>query len=67
MGNNIANRVLLLVIAILAATLTGTVAGWVTSEIEQSIGKALLAGGTAFGGTLALLLVTFNFLTRSDA
>lgn len=67
MGNTVANRVMLLLIAVLAASLAGTVAGWVTSEIEQSIGKALLAGGTAFGGTLALLLVTFNFLTRSDA
>ncbi|MGX4657243.1 hypothetical protein ACWCHM_26500 [Micromonospora sp. SCSIO 07396] len=67
MVNTVANRVMLLLIAVLAASLTGTIAGWITSEIEQSLGKALLAGGTAFGGTLALLIVAFNFLTRSDA
>ncbi|MEU1607465.1 hypothetical protein [Micromonospora matsumotoense] len=64
MGNNVAVRVLLLIVAILAASLIGVVASWVTSKIEQSTGKALLAGGTAFGGTLALLIATINFLTQ---
>ncbi|SCL35495.1 hypothetical protein GA0074692_4107 [Micromonospora pallida] len=67
MGNNVASRLLLLVIAILAASLVGTIAGWVTSVIEQSFGKALLVGGGAFGATLALFIATFNFVTRGDA
>lgn len=67
MGNTVSTRALLLVNAVTASSLTGVVASWITSEIEQSIGKALLAGGAAFGGTLALLIVTFNFLARGDA
>ncbi|MFG1803338.1 hypothetical protein ACGFI4_24665 [Micromonospora carbonacea] len=67
MGNTVSTRALLLVNAVTAASLVGVVASWVTSEIEQSLGKALLAGGTAFGATLALLIVTFNFMARGDA
>ncbi|MGC4809800.1 hypothetical protein ACLQ29_04625 [Micromonospora sp. DT228] len=59
--------ILLLLVAILASSLVAMVIGWVTWAIEHSVGKALIAGGTAFGGTLALLITAFNFVMKREA
>ncbi|MEU8262023.1 hypothetical protein AB0C02_15535 [Micromonospora sp. NPDC048999] len=58
---------LLLVVAILAASLIGLIVGWVTWAIEQNAGKALLAGGGAFGGSLILMITAFNFVMNRSA
>ncbi|MET7864893.1 hypothetical protein [Micromonospora taraxaci] len=67
MGNNVATRVLLLIIAISAAISIGLTTGWVTWEIEQSVGKALIAGGAGFGGSLALSITALNFVLKREA
>ncbi|MEU8262022.1 hypothetical protein AB0C02_15530 [Micromonospora sp. NPDC048999] len=67
MGNGTATRVLLLVVAILAASLIGMIAGWVTWANQPSAGKALLAGGGAFGGAMVLMITAFNFVMSHHA
>ncbi|MET8250544.1 hypothetical protein [Micromonospora sp. NPDC005197] len=67
MGSSTATRVLLLVVAVLAASLTGVITSWVTRSVEPNNGRAIVAGGAAFGGTLALLITAFNFVMQPDA
>ncbi|MBF5029609.1 hypothetical protein IRY44_07640 [Micromonospora sp. ANENR4] len=67
MSNNVATRVLLLVVAVLTASLIGVVAGLVSYAIEPNVGKALLTGGTAFGGSLVLMITALNFVMNRNA
>ncbi|MET8268502.1 hypothetical protein ACFYP0_27875 [Micromonospora arida] len=67
MGNNVTYRILLLIVALLAASLVGVIVGWAARTAEPSNGRALIAGGTAFGGTLALIITAFNFVMSTDA
>ncbi|MCG5438212.1 hypothetical protein [Micromonospora foliorum] len=67
MGYKVAIRLLLLVVAVLAASLVGVIVGWAARTVEPSNGRALIAGGTAFGGTLVLLITAFNFVMDPDA
>ncbi|MFG1869247.1 hypothetical protein [Micromonospora arborensis] len=67
MGSNVTTRVLLLVVAVLAASLTGVITSWVTRSAEPVNGRAIAAGGAAFGGTLALLITAFNFVMHPEA
>lgn len=67
MGNNVATRVLLLLVAVMAASLFGLVTGWISWALDPSVGKALLAGGGAFGATLVVLLSAINFVLRREA
>ncbi|MFG1803340.1 hypothetical protein ACGFI4_24675 [Micromonospora carbonacea] len=66
MGNNVATRVLLLLVAVLAASLTGLVAGWVSWALDPGVGKTLLAGGSAFGASLVVMLTAINFVLKRD-
>lgn len=66
MPNNVSTRVLLLLNAFQAASLVGLVTGWISSEIDPSVGKALLGGGGAFGATLVVLLTAINFVLKRE-
>ncbi|MEU7586011.1 hypothetical protein AB0A95_06895 [Micromonospora sp. NPDC049230] len=66
MGNNVATRVLLLVVAVLAASLIGVTAGWIKWATKQSAGEAIIAAGAAFGGALALMILSYNFVMQRD-
>ncbi|WFF09096.1 hypothetical protein O7622_11300 [Micromonospora sp. WMMD1076] len=67
MANNVSTRVLLLLVAVLAASLVGLVTGWISWALDPSVGKALLAGGGAFGATLIVLLTAINFVLKREA
>ncbi|MCX5070155.1 hypothetical protein OOJ91_30345 [Micromonospora lupini] len=66
MGKNVATRVLLLVVAVLAASLVGMAVGWINWATKQSTGEAVIAAGAAFGGALAVVILSYNFVMRRD-
>jgi hypothetical protein len=55
-------RAIWLAIAVLAATITGTGTGILTRLAGAHTARAVIAGGTAFGGTLMLILAILNYL-----
>jgi hypothetical protein len=62
MSHDLALRAIWLAIAVLTAILTGTGAGVLTRLAGVHTAKAVIAGGTAFGGTLLLILAILNYL-----
>ncbi|MER7441582.1 hypothetical protein [Micromonospora avicenniae] len=66
MGNNVATRVLLLLVAVLAASLVGLTAGWVTWAVEPNLRATMFTTAGAFAVSLGLLLTVFNFVMRHD-
>ncbi|GIF41342.1 hypothetical protein [Actinoplanes xinjiangensis] len=55
-------RPLWLAVFVLAATVTGTAAGILAFAGGTNIPLSVVAGGTAFGGSLALLLALAHFM-----
>jgi hypothetical protein len=63
MPDDLALRAIWLAIALLTATITGTGTGVLSRLAGVHTAKAVIAGGTAFGGTLLLILATLNYLS----
>ncbi|MFG1883627.1 hypothetical protein [Micromonospora sp. NPDC049102] len=40
--------------------------GWINWATKQSTGEAIVASGAAFGGALAVVILSYNFVMRRD-
>ncbi|MFY1687469.1 hypothetical protein [Plantactinospora sp. WMMB782] len=56
-------RALWLAVTVLAAAIIGTAAGLISWASSRNLGEAILVGGAAFAGALALSLTAIRFVT----
>ncbi|MDQ7908437.1 hypothetical protein RB614_28305 [Phytohabitans sp. ZYX-F-186] len=55
-------RALWLAVAVIAAALVGAAAALLSWASGDAVPRAMLVGGSVFGGTLLLALTTINFV-----
>ncbi|MBE1485294.1 hypothetical protein [Plantactinospora soyae] len=62
-----ATRALWLAVTALAGAIIGVAAGLISWAGSRNPGEAILVGGAAFAGTLALILMAIRFVADRDA